>query len=255
MATDVGLYELPLAPGATPVPVLVDAADPDLPLYAVAAAPPAGLRGDVHVAVAAQGQRGVYLSREGGRPGSFRPIGLQGEDARVLAVQLDGPRAFLWAGVFAAAGDAGKGCLAWELRLEDPPEGWRAFGQGWNGGSCFALAFRAGHVVAATHRAGVVELEPTRPGATWQAPEVNCGLPLRDPGRFHPVDAVCADGAGRVLLSGGVQGIQRRAVQAARYVPVSRREFTSQVTLPETWLFCSGAHDIDVVSEDALPGD
>lgn len=255
LATDVGLYELLLVPGATPVPVLVDAADPDLPLYALAAVPPAGLRGDVHVAVAAQGQRGVYLSREGGRPGSFRPIGLQGEDVRVLAVQLDGPRAFLWAGVYAAAGDAGKGCFAWELRLEDPPEGWRAFAQGWNGGSCFALAFRGGHVAAATHRAGVVEIEPTRPGAGWQSPEVNCGLPLRDPGRFHPVDSVCADPQGRVLLSAGLQGIQRRAVEAPRYEPVSRREFTNQVTLPETWLFCSGAHDVSVVSEDALSGD
>jgi rod shape-determining protein MreB len=39
------------------------------------------------VAVAAQSTGGVYLSHEGGRPNTFRRIGLQGEDIRELAVQ------------------------------------------------------------------------------------------------------------------------------------------------------------------------
>lgn len=255
LATDVGLYELTIQAGGSPVQVLVDAADPDMGLYAVAVAEPTGVRGETAVAVAAQSLGGVYLSREGGKPQSFRPVGLKGEDVRVLAVQVDGPRAFLWAGAYASAGESGKGCFSFELRQEDPPEGWRAFPTGWNGGSCLALAFRGSRVAAATHRAGVVELDPTRQEPRWLMPEVTCGLPLRDPGRFHPVDALSADPAGRVLLAAGVQGVARRLGDPLIYEIVSRREFTGKVTLPETWLFCSGDHQIEVVSEDALQGD
>src|SRR5262249_13800793 len=109
LATSAGLYELTPRPGGSPVQALVDRADANRAFYAVVAATDA--RGTVNVAVAAQGMGGVFLSSEGGQPGTFRRAGLQGEDIRELAVQVDGPRRFLWAGAAAQGGaDAGKGC-------------------------------------------------------------------------------------------------------------------------------------------------
>ncbi len=106
LATNVGLYELAVAhveEGAGPVQVLVDNADPDLGFYAVVTS--WDLRGQASVALAAQKTQGVYLSGEGGRRDTFRMIGLQKTDIRTLAVQYDGPRAYLWAGVAAAGPD------------------------------------------------------------------------------------------------------------------------------------------------------
>ncbi len=254
LATDVGLYELTLLPGGSPVPVLVDPEEQDRGFYAVIAS--RDVRGQINVAVAAQGTVGVFLSSEGGQPNSFRLIGLQGEDIRVLAVQYDGPRSFLWAGSAAAGGEAGPGCFRWELRgAEDPPEGWRAFGENWNGGSCRALAFLGTKVMAASHRAGVLRLKTSDREPKWEMPDVNCGLPLRDPGRFHPVDTVAADPAGRLVMAGGVEGVFRSADEGVSYEDSSGKEFSDKVTLPPTWLFCSGEHDLSVVSEDEAERD
>ena len=57
LATDVGLYEMPLQSGATPVQVLVTGRDQDMGFYSVTVASEA--RGQVSVAVAAQQARGV----------------------------------------------------------------------------------------------------------------------------------------------------------------------------------------------------
>jgi hypothetical protein len=252
MSTDVGLYELTPGPGASPVQVLVDPADQDLGFYGIAAS--VDVRGGISVAVASQGAKGVYLSSDGGKPGTFRKIerNMQGEDVRVLAVQYDGPRSFLWAGT-AALGpdDNGRGLFRWELRgSQDPPEGWVAFGTGWQGGSCRGIAFLGTKVVAATHHTGVLRLDPAASTPTWQAPDVRCGLPLRDAGRFHPVDTVAADREGALLMAGGVEGVFRSSDGGLTYEAASNKEFIEKVTLPDTWLFVSGTHDINVVGED-----
>jgi hypothetical protein len=250
LATEKGLYELPVQAGGSPVQLAVQAADADLGFYAVAAA--TDVRGGLSVAVAGQNVSGVYLSSEGGRSGTFRLIGLQKEDVRRLAVQMDGPRTFLWAGV-AAAGteDPGKGCFRWELRgAEDPAEGWRPLQEGWKGGSCRAIAFLGGRALAASHRAGVLWLEAgERP--VWQTPDVRGGLPMRDPGRFHPVESVAAapSGAG-LVMAGGPEGVFASGDEGVTYQTASAGEFLEKVALPETWLFVSGAHEVTVVSED-----
>jgi hypothetical protein len=252
LATDVGLYELRI--GGSPVQVLVDPQDQDKGFYAVVTS--RDVRGQVSVAVAAQATGGVFLSSEGGRPNTFRAIGLQGEDARVLAVQYDGPRAFLWAGVAAVGGEHGKGCFRWELRgAGDAPEGWRAFGKDWTGGSCRSLAFLGARVLAASHRAGVLRLNLGTRDPAWEMLDVRCGLPLRDPGRFHPVDAVAADPAARLVMAGGLEGVFRSGDEGGSYEAASSKEFDDKVTLPPTWLFCSGKHDIVVVSEDETERD
>jgi len=250
LATDVGLYELPLRQDGSPVQVLVDPAAQNQGFYAVVVAQ--DVRGGVSVAVSAQNTGGVYLSSQGGLTQTFRKIGLQGQDARELAIQTVGPRSFLWAGTASAGGDdLGKGCFSWELRgAENPPEGWRAFGQGWIGGTVRELAFLGTKVLAASHRAGVLQLDPNATSAVWQVPVVTCGLPMRDAGRFHPVATVATDPAGKLIMAGGPQGAVSSQDGGTTYTSCSSKEFIEKVTLPETWLFVSGEHAINVVSED-----
>ncbi|MBI4538144.1 MAG: baseplate J/gp47 family protein [Gemmatimonadetes bacterium] len=249
MATERGLYELATHQGATPVQVLVDPQDQGMGFYAVEVA--TDVRGVVNVAVAAHETRGVYLSSQGGRPNTFRHIGLKDEDVRVLAVQYDGPRSFLWAGLWAPGNLPGTGCRRWELMgTADPADGWTAFDRDWQGGSCRALAFLGGKVMAATHRSGVAWLDTSQREAPWRVPDVGCGLPLRDVGRLHPVDTVAVDPENRFVMAAGPEGVYRSGDEGVRYERRSEREFLERVTLPETWLFCSGAHEIVVLSED-----
>jgi hypothetical protein len=241
MATNGGLYELSLEPGSTPVQVLVDPARLNQGFYAVTSATEA--QGTRSVAVAAESMAGVYLSSDAGRTNSFRQTGLQNEDIRVLEVQYDGPRSFLWAGEAAPGGDdPGKGCYRWELRgAQNPPEGWQAFGKNWAGGSCRALAFQGTVVLAGTHHNGVVRLDSHASAQAWQPPDINCGLPLRD--REHFLFQ-------QVIMAGGPAGVYRSQDNGATYQTLSSKEFSESVTLPSTWLFVSGEHDITVVSED-----
>lgn len=255
LATDAGLYELSMRSDSSPVQLLVESSDQNLGFYAVVAS--RDVRGQVSVAVAAQRTVGVFLSSEGGKPNSFRSIGLRGEDIRVLAVQDNGPRSFLWAGAATAGGeDPGKGCFRWELRgSENPPDGWRPFSKEWRGGSCRGLAFLGMQVMAASHRAGVLLLASAESDPAWQTPDVRCGLPLRDPGRFQPVATVAADPAGTRVLAGGSEGLFRSADQGVRYEPASRKEFSDKVTLPPTWLFCSGEHEVVIRGVDEAERD
>lgn len=253
MATNAGVYELALQPGSSPVQVLVDPNKLKQGFYAVVATLEA--QGTLTVAVAAEGLGGVYLSNEGGRTNTFRLVGLQGEDIRALEVQRDGPRSFLWAGVTAQGGneDPGKGCLRWELRgTQNPPEGWQAFAKGWQGGSCRGIAFRGTTVLAGTHHSGVLRLDSHAAAAAWQPLDINSGLALRDPDQFlfQPIDSVAADPKGQWVLAGGPVGVFRSQDGGARYQTVSGKEFADSVTLPRTWLFVSGEHEITVVSED-----
>ena len=133
----------------------------------------------------------------------------------------------------------------------DAGQEWRAFADKWDGGSCRGLAFLGSFVFAATHRAGVLRLDSSRRDSTWEVPDVRCGLPLRDVGRLHPVDAVAVDPEGRLVLAAGVEGVYRSSDQGLQYVKSARKEFEDDVRVPPTWLVCSGDHEIEVVSADA----
>jgi hypothetical protein len=247
LATSRGLYELSTAPGSVPIQVLVEPAHQDLGFYAVASTITAS--GAISVAVAARGTAGVYLSGEAARPGTFRMIGMKGEDIRVLAVQQEGPNDLLFAGV-AAPGEVGKGCYRW--RIWDSPDSqpeWEPLSRGWDGGSCLAIAFTGTRVLAASHRAGVLWLDTSRSDAEWNAPPASAGLPIQELGRFEPVNGLAASPSGAVILAGGPHGVYRTNDPATRYTHVSSPEFTDKVTLPETWLFTSGTHEIEVVTE------
>jgi hypothetical protein len=252
MATAVGLYELAMTPDAVPVQIIVDPQKQDRGFYAVAVS--TDFRGKANVAVAARVNDGIWLSMDDGLPHTFKNVGLKGEDVRVFEAQEDGPRRFLWAGVRSPGFEEGKGCFRWDLT--NPEEGWVHYNRGWAGGSCLGLAFVGSKVIAATHHAGALWTDSTKEAAqvSWQKPDVNCGLPLKDVERFHPVDAVAVDPAGRWVLAGGVAGIHRSSDGGLNYQTCSGAEFVDKVSLPDTWLFCSGEHDIETVSEDETRG-
>jgi hypothetical protein len=249
LATSVGLFELSVQEDGAPVQVFVRPDDQQIGYYAVAAS---NLNGAVSVAVAARNSGGIFLSGEGGKGNTFRNIGQAGEDVRVLAVQYEGTRSFLWAGLAApVVGDPGKGCFSWELLgKDDPPEGWQTYNKNWLGGSCVELAFQGTRILAATYDAGVLWLEKRGDQESWHAPDVACGLPQAS--REHPfqrVDALAAHPVRSVVLAGGKTGVYRSRDGGQNYKLCSRKIFFDKVTLPPNWLFCSGEHDIEVVPE------
>ncbi|MEV4499033.1 putative baseplate assembly protein [Micromonospora arborensis] len=276
VATDTGLYEVSLLPGAVPLQILVDPSDADRGFYAVRAF--VSERGAPGVAVAAQASFGVYLSTAGGRPGSFAHVGLSNVDNRVLAVQYDGPATLLWSG----AGEPdprkpGQGCH--RTRLFESDVKWQSVQAGWIGGTCRDLAFAGSQAVAATQSGGVLRLDTLAAQPQWQSVSVNCGLPLRDRTRFVPVDAIAVSGASgsagqatgatggtngaggsggaaaeRLILAGGERGVHRSA-DAVDWTPSANQATADVVTVPDTWLLCSGEHDIEVVRQDATFGD
>jgi len=255
LATPVGLFQLSMRADAAPVQVFVHPDDQQIGYYAVAAA---DSKGGMSVAVAARKMGGVFLSSDGGAGNTFRNIGKAGEDVRVLAVQHEGARSFLWAGLAApVAGDPGKGCFSWELLgPQDPAEGWQAFGKNWLGGSCVGLAFQGAKILAATFDGGVLWLDKRSEQESWHAPDVSCGLPLAS--REHPfqrVDALAADLKRSIVLSGGKTGVYGSHDGGQNYRSCSRKIFADKVTLPPNWLFCSGEHEVEVVSENEKASD
>jgi hypothetical protein len=165
-------------------------------------------------------------------------------------VQYDGPATLLWVG----AGEpdprrAGQGVH--RARLYETDVRWQQVNAGWVGGTCRGLTLAGSQLVAGTQSGGVVRLDLTAQTPTWQTVAVNCGLPLRDRTRFEPVDAIAAR-AGQ-LLAGGVRGVYRSA-DAVTFTVSANQSTVDLVTVPDTWLLCSGEHAITVVRDGAGTG-
>jgi Baseplate J-like protein len=252
LATDAGLYELLMSADASPVQVFVHDGDQQLGFYSVVASP--DIRGWTNVAVASRGTGGIFYSSQGGRGNTFRPIGLNGEDVRILMIERVGVTAYLWAGMATdVAGGIGKGCMSVELLGDhDSPAGWQTADKGWDGGSCRGLAVQGSRILAATHHKGVLQLSPRQADSAWEVPAIGCGLPLREAEAerlFYSVDALAAHPEGTMLLAAGPKGVYRANSAMGPYACCSSRSFTDKVTLPPTWLFCSGEHQIEMVHE------
>lgn len=257
LATDRGLYELALRDEPIPVQVRVDPERPELGFWSVVTT--TDVHGEATVCVAGRDKAGVFISRQGGWTETFRRAdkGLSRDlDIRTLAVQAEGTSRHLWAGTTVPATLAGEGCFRYVLGPEEPAEGWVRFSSGWKGGTCNGLAFQGGKLLAATYSHGVLELDLSRKDEdrSWVAPGVECGLPLRgeEDFLFHPVVAL-ATGPSQDLhlagVAGGQPGVYRRRTGETAYEYASRKEFNERITLPRTWLFCSGEHDIVVERE------
>ncbi len=255
LATEKGLYELPLNEGAEPNQVVVNSKKPTLGFYAVAVS--ADIFGGTSVAVSTQKEQGVYLSNLGGKSDSFEFLGLKEEMVRVLAFHHYGPHRYLCAGIAVIGNDPGKGFFRWRLTgAEENPEGWRAYDKNWDAGGCRSLAFQGSKVFAASLRGGVLKLDIADSKPSWIASDISCNLPLYGAERlFHPVDTIAADPNGNILLAGGIEGVYRSTDEGANYENVSNKEFLEKVSVPETWLFCSDEHAIEVFYQDEIPAD
>ena len=257
MAGARGLYELVLAEGAVPVQNLVEPKAPDRGFHAVSSF--TDVRGRTGVVVVGEASSGVWLSAEAGAPESFRQIRAAGEDVRCLTVQYDGPAVFLWIGRAVPEG-AGIGCARLRLHeldrtdLAGLPASWEELRSGWSGGSCRDVHVWDGHAYAATQSGGVLRLPLGRGAGQWEQPDVNCGLPLRDRARFEPVRSVSGGElgaeAGAVVLAAGPRGVLRSTDRGSSWASCSARVAEDVVTLPPTWLFCSGEHRVEVVRAD-----
>jgi hypothetical protein len=181
-------------------------------------------------------------------------VGLENRLVRVLAVQQRGPHRYLWAGMAAPGTDPGQGCM--RLRLSATPgtaPDWEPFAGNWaaeSAGGCLGLAFGGGRVFAATRNRGVLILDTEQAKPDWQAPGVDCGLPLRDIGRLLAVDTIATAPEGDLVLAAGRQGVYRSQDAGDRYEHCSPREFENEVTLPPSWYFCAIPHALEVVPED-----
>lgn len=255
-AGEKGLYEIPLAPGSVPVQNVVDPQQPDRGFQAMATF--VDVRGRVGVALAAEAAGGIWLSATGGAPDSFRVVRAAGDEIRALRVQYEGATVFLWAPRAAPEGD-GTGCIRLaidELGRVDAPtlaSRWQELGAGWTGGSCWDVRVVGGRAHAASQSGGVLSMQLGAGELVWQQPNVNCGLPLRDRRRFMPVTAVSGivDQDGQpYLLAAGAGGVHRSTDGGVTWRTCAARVVDDVVTIPASWLFCSGDHQVEVVRTD-----
>ena len=123
--------------------------------------------GALCVAAAAQELKGVFVSFDEGRPGTFVKSGLKSQDIRVLRTLEIANRRYLYAGAYATGEEEGDGVSRVEvLGVQLDAQGWQPAGAKWTGGSCRDLAFIGETVLAATERAGVAVANPRQDGGS-----------------------------------------------------------------------------------------
>jgi tRNA G18 (ribose-2'-O)-methylase SpoU len=59
---------------------------------------------------------------------------------------------------------------------------------------------------------------------------------------------VAANPDGRLAMAGGVKGVVLTRDGGVSYTPASARVSSDEVTIPPTWLLCSGEHVVEVVT-------
>jgi hypothetical protein len=258
VAGTAGMYEVTPEPNATAVQVVVDPSQADLGYYAVDAF--LDYRGTTGVVVAAEGSSGVWLSDQAGASNSYYNIRRQGDDIRALAVQYDGPVTYVWS-ARAVSDPSDTGCV--RLRVDDLTQidhtgvltAWETLDAGWTGGSCWQVSFGGLQAYAASQSGGVLRMDLSAGRLQWRGLGMNCGLPRRDaPPSLSPVQSVAVTADGKTVLAAGQEGVYRSLDGGDNYQSVSQRVAHDFVTLPPTWLFRPGAHQITVdrVNEASL---
>lgn len=258
MVGTAGVYQLTLGADAIPVQVVVDRAHADLGYYAVDSF--LDYRGRSGVVVAAEGSGGVWLSDQAGESNTFYAIRRPGDDIRALAMQYDGPVTYVWS-ARAVSNPTDTGCV--RLRIDDLTEidhsgvlnGWETLDTGWTGGSCWAVSFGGTEAYAASQSGGVLRMDLSVSQPQWQDPGIDCGLPILDaPPRFRPVQSVAVTADGQVVLAAGAAGVYRSQNSGETYRSVSQRIAYEFVSLPATWLFRPGQHQVEVTVSGAGVG-
>ncbi len=163
-----------------------------------------------------------------------------------------------WATVAAERGDPGEGVIRIEIRGDGlDPEGWKVAGSGWNGGSC-----HRGLLSRPARRRGVARTAPARCCSRAAASTEGlgacrrsaCGLPIEEDRKtLAPLTGVALSQSAPLILAGSRQGgVFASRDRGARFAPAGQVEFTDRAPLPPNALYCSGAHAIEVVRENAL---
>ncbi|MBK8978605.1 MAG: baseplate J/gp47 family protein [Planctomycetes bacterium] len=274
LATQLGLYRTPLRAGgigASSIDPVLGAPQTRIYSVAVSATPSARFA----VAIGTRNEK-VHLSRRNAAGDSFDTLDSDQLDVRLLRFQeLDG-HTHLWAGLAVAGRQSttGDGAARWALGIGGGAPGNReVLSTGWSGqpfGSCTGLAFvGVGRrtALASTSGGRVVALDTKAATPRWapvpedvgigyvqegehagQKPEL-CGLAAQPRTGAEPAD--------RVLVAGDA-GLYRADLRSASAAPPAggpdarfarlgeRRDI---VTIPPTWLFRSGPHDIRVHRE------
>jgi hypothetical protein len=248
VGTNTGLFEL--SEDADSAPQLVRF-DPEAPERGVAALATLSVYEEHLVAIAPFGSGEFYLSRRGGEDNTYQAIDSTGRQVKCVAFQRVGGRHFLWAGL-AADGDKGYGCLRGDL-LESVLQ-LKPLDKGWTGGSCLGLCFSGLQAFAATYNGGVLRADTSNLDVLkWAGNTVEAGLPFSDrkDGTFEPVTAIaCANQAVIVGTKSGVySGLPPEidSYGAAEQFIGPKTSLADRVSLPATWLPCSGEHRLEVV--------
>jgi hypothetical protein len=265
VSTRKGLFEISWRSDSGPLQILVYPTKPNLGFTALAAGFDA--RGTGIVAVSAESAtEGVFLSTSWGKAGTFVHIGLT-DSIKVLEIQRAGPTTNLWAGLAAPGDEEGRGCHRWEVREGTPSlvnQSWVPFIDGWKGGSVYGMAFIGSTAYAATHRRGVLTIDPGRDKPSWTAPGIDVGVPLRqvEVQVFKPVLALATGSVpgaaggtpdGATLMAATEDGTYRKQTTKAgdRYVRVPTIDAEADmVTVPRDWLISSGDHKVTVVDHE-----
>lgn len=239
LATERGLYRSGLAPDVPASPIVVEPDQPELGFLAVAAY--RRNDGSAEVALASTG-RGVYGSAQGGASQTFERWG-PNADVRVLSVEYRGTSTALWAGAVDGTNDV----APYRMMRDSAQPTFQQIGTEWTGEGCTAIAAVDGIVRAGSHSQGVLTLEQTAEGERWLRAGIDNGLPIRDQEGFLLEPVRCLDARADLVLVGTDRGVYRQRGEDERYEAAAAEEFAEQVTLPDGWLFCSGAHQVEVV--------
>ena len=246
LATPKGLFEIDLREGSVPqridvgTPAVVGTPTDGPGMYAVATMYDSA--GHLIVAAAAEERRGVFLTSENTTPTAWQRSALADRDIRTMFVEYRGPtETYLWA-LFAGGGGCGR------LRIGDVDPRWQIFETGWTGGTCWAIAVADDVAFAATQSGGVLRIPLRDSAPVWRPVDVNCGLPLESRTDFEPVRSVAISSSQPgLIIVGGPKGVYRSADSGVTFSSAAERESRSSVTVPATWLLCSGTHELDVV--------
>jgi hypothetical protein len=244
VATEKGLFVQSLEIKKEWKPTLIDGSV----LSARAVAVATNQSGNNSVVVATPPGTGVYLSMDSGR--NFKPIGLTQKIVEVLKIQYRDTQRYIWAGFAAIGRDGGEACVRWQLQESgDSAEGWKPFKKNWDAGACTSIVFLEGKVFAGSRRKGLLTLDSDSDDPSWQASNVNCGLPMKTLNEFEPLNILALDPRNddqACLLTGGTKGVFRSLDGSKTFKNCSLSEFNDRVTLPPSWLFCSGEHEVSV---------
>lgn len=249
LATALGLKELGVHVGMPPETIQIEGLPESVGVWKIAVTNNSSDQ-NVHVAIAATDESGVWISYEAGSSRTFLPIGLKGRDVRSLVFQQVNSRPVLWAGTRVVGSLPVEGCFRWE-NLGDE---WQQVLTGWPGdaGSCLSLAAYKSKLFAATYGGGILCTDTSRSDDTnWQSVKPACGLPVgHNNRRFVPIQTLAVEPIDGGLMAGCDDGLFHSRDGGYHFDVACKKERIDSIPLPRQMLFCVGEHELEVLPEE-----